>query len=62
VHHKAFKEMMATKEEMKDLIGKLQKSHNEIASKLLEIEERVGSHDFQLNSKMNINPKMRTKP
>ena len=48
----AIKEMTSTKEKLDDIIVNMQSVHNDLAKKVIEIEDRVAQHDFQLNTRI----------
>lgn len=49
---KVMKEVMAARSELSDSVGSLNTLHNELSQKLIELQEKVAAHEYQLTAKV----------
>lgn len=58
----AIGEMKQAKQSLQDSAGKLSGLHNELTQKIIELEERVAAHDYQLTARVKPKPQWGDKP
>ena len=49
---RAMKEIQTARTELSSSVGSLNTLHNELSSKLIELQEKVAAHEYQLTAKV----------